>query len=436
MKVVSIMPSQSRWLTHVKKRGPIHLVAFINMMLFTLLALKGETFSLMPLVLGSANVIIMYGTYWIFKYNKMGDPYIASIVSMLVTIGLVMQYRLSPTTGMRFFVWFLIGNVLYVMISVGYPLVHKLERRFWVFYLSIIGLMVATQLFGVTINGAKNWIRVGTFTIQPSELIKVLFAMAMASFFADPEQLIPKRFREHPWARFYRFGLMFLVYVVMGLFLLQRELGSALMLFLVYISMMYVFNRHLLFVAGNLLIASGLGYVAMLMFTHVQVRITAWLDPFSDIANRGFQITQALFAIGSGGFFGTGLALGFPHFIPNVSTDLIFAAICEEMGIFGGIAVLLLFFLLVYRGIKISMRLYDPFTKALAFGLAVTIGYQTFVIIGGIIRVVPLTGITLPFISYGGSSLVVSYMTLGVLQALSGPILKQEVLASEAIHHS
>jgi cell division protein FtsW (lipid II flippase) len=130
-------------------------------------------------------------------------------------------------------------------------------------------------------------------------------------------------------------------------------------------------------------------------------------------------------------FFGSGLGLGYPHFIPNVSTDFIFSAICEEMGIFAGIAIIILFMLLVYRGIKICLRLRDPFTKALAFGLTTTIGFQTFLIIGGVTRVIPLTGITLPFISYGGSSLVSSFLLLGLLQALSGSILREEVFAVE-----
>lgn len=426
------MSKNTLWIKEVKKRGPIHIVVLVNLILFSLLALRYEPFDKMPLIIGGSNVLVMYLTYWIFKYNKMGDPYIASMVSMLATLGLVMQYRLSPALGTRHFKWFLLGNLVYVLVSMGYPYVHKRFRGFWFFYGLIIAFLLLTQIFGVSINGAKNWIRIGTYTFQPSEPIKIFFAMAMASYFADPHLIKLKS----PWVRYDRFALMFLVYVVIGMFVLQVELGSALMLFLVYISMMYVFSRHLSFIIGNVLLTTGLGVLAVSLFSHVQVRITAWLNPFSDIAGRGYQITQGLFAIGSGGFFGTGLGLGHPLFIPNVATDFVFAAICEEMGIFGGFALLLLFFLMVYRGIKISMRLYDPFTKALAFGLAVTIGYQAFVIIGGIIRVVPLTGITLPFISYGGSSLLVSYIAFGMLQALSGPILKQEVMASEAIHRS
>lgn len=250
----------------------------------------------------------------------------------------------------------------------------------------------------------------------------------MAAAVSDPERLcftIKGRVIGSKWV------VMALVFTMLGFFAYQREFGTALLVFMVYLSFLYVFERDILFPLGNALLAGIGAAVAFKFVHHLQVRLDTWLDPWSDIAGTGYQITQSLFAIGTGSFFGTGLGLGHPEYIPAVHTDFIFAAVCEETGIFGGIAIVLLFFLLVYRGIKIALRLQDRFTKAMAFGLTITLGFQTFIIIGGVIKLIPLTGITLPFISYGGSSLIASYIVLGILQALSGPILRKEVAALE-----
>jgi cell division protein FtsW (lipid II flippase) len=292
----------------------------------------------------------------------------------------------------------------------------------------MIVLFVLTQLIGTRINGAKNWIILGNLSFQPSEFIKIIFVFFMASFVSNPEALrlkIADKITPPKWT------LMVMVFVVLGFFVLQREFGTALLIFMVYLSVVYVFEKAIIFVSINAILAGVFALLAVQIMPHLKVRMDSWLNPFADIAGKGYQITQSLFAIGSGSFFGSGLGLGYPHFIPNVRTDFIFSAICEEMGIFAGIAIIILFMLLVYRGIKICLLLRDPFTKALAFGLTTTIGFQTFLIIGGVTRVVPLTGITLPFISYGGSSLVSSFLLLGLLQALSGSILREEVFTIE-----
>ena len=175
----------------------------------------------------------------------------------------------------------------------------------------------------------------------------------------------------------------------------------------------------MLLIAGNLLLAAMGGMVGYLTMYHIQVRISTWLDPWADVAKKGYQICQSLFAIAAGGFFGSGIGLGKPTFIPEVHTDFIFSAICEEMGMFGGAAVIMLFFIFVYRGFKISLSLEDGFDKCVAVGITVMFAIQTFIITGGVIKLIPLTGITLPFISYGGSSLLSSFVALGILQAVS-----------------
>jgi len=418
---------------HSKKSkpiAPIHLVALIDLSLFALLAFRSGVFVPLIMMLGVSKVVLTYVTYFIQRKFKMGDTYITLIVSIILSMGLAMQLRLSTEVGIKQFIWFLIGMFLFMLTSSIYHLVHKRIRSIWFFYALMIFLFLITQVIGVRINGAKNWIVLFGVSFQPSEFIKILFVFFMASFVANPESLrlkIADRASPPKWT------LMVMVFVVLGFFVLQREFGTALLIFMVYLSIVYVFEKAISFVAVNAILAGMGALFAVQIMPHLQVRIDSWLNPFADIAGKGYQITQSLFAIGSGSFFGTGIGLGYPHFIPNVETDFIFSAICEEMGIFGGIAIIVLFMLLVYRGIKICLRLRDPFTKALAFGLTTTIGFQTFIIIGGVTKVIPLTGITLPFVSYGGSSLISSFLILGLLQALSGYILREEVFEVEKI---
>jgi cell division protein FtsW (lipid II flippase) len=207
-----------------------------------------------------------------------------------------------------------------------------------------------------------------------------------------------------------------------GFLILQREWGIAALLFFVYLTYLYIFGCNYRLLAINAISASMLGFLGYLKLHHIQVRINAWLNPWQDIANVGYQITQSLFAIASGGLLGTGLGMGRPEFIPEVQTDFIFSAICEEMGVLGGIAVILLFFIFIYRGFKISLSTRQPFHKILSIGITLLFAYQTFMILGGVTGLIPLTGITLPFISYGGSSMITNFISLGLLQAISNKV--------------
>lgn len=424
----------------VLDRTFILLVPLVNLLLFGLLQFQITTvpdpkitgIAAWPLALGIANTILILLTQALCTRYKLGDPYITSIVAMLMTIGLGMQYRLSPQTGIKQFIWFLVGTAIFLGVTAIFPKLHQRLRGTWLFYGGMVGLFLITLLFGVRINAAKNWLNIGGFTFQPSEFIKILFVFFLAAFMSRAKPPNPTKSLIVNLMGSSSIHLAGLVFFLLGLFAIQKEYGTALLIFMVYLSLLYVFERRIWFVLANIGLASGLGLVAIRFVNHLQVRIDTWLNPLAYIDGKGYQITQSLFAIGSGSFFGSGLTQGFPSFIPNVSTDFVFAAICEEMGIFGGIAVILLFFMLVYRAVKISLRLRSPFNKALAFGLAITIGYQTFIIIGGVIKLIPLTGITLPFVSYGGSSLIASYMMVGLLQALSGQILKEEVMAGES----
>ncbi|HSH34777.1 FtsW/RodA/SpoVE family cell cycle protein, partial [Schnuerera sp.] len=169
----------------------------------------------------------------------------------------------------------------------------------------------------------------------------------------------------------------------------------------------------------NLIIFVVSGLIGYFIFPHVKVRFETWLNPWKFIDNKGYQITQSLFAIAEGGFFGTGIGLGHPDFIPEVHTDFIFSAICEEMGIFTGIGIIMLFLILVYRGFKIAINQQNKFFRIVALGISILFGIQSFIIFGGVLKMIPLTGITIPFVSYGGSSMLSSFIALGILQVAS-----------------
>ena len=183
--------------------------------------------------------------------------------------------------------------------------------------------------------------------------------------------------------------------------------------------MIYVYEKNRLFLLFNIAAALIVGFLGYKFLYHIQVRVGVWLNPWDDALGKGYQITQSLFAIGSGGFFGSGIGLGSPEYIPEVHSDFIFSAICEEFGILGGVAVIMLYFILVYRGIRIAMKNNNVFYRCVAAGISALFGFQTFVILGGVIKLIPLTGITLPFISYGGSSLLISFAAVAVLEAIA-----------------
>ena len=213
--------------------------------------------------------------------------------------------------------------------------------------------------------------------------------------------------------------IMIYVYINLGFLVLQREWGIAVLFFLIYFAMYFVFGKHRILLVLNSAVVGAACFVGYKVLYHIQTRVDMWIDPFSDPSGRGYQIVQSLIAIASGGFTGRGFGNGSPYYVPFVESDFIFSGICEEFGILGGIGVILLYFILVYRAFKISLAVDNGFDKKVALGLSAMFSFQTFIILGGVMKLIPLTGITLPFISYGGSSLVTSFMALGILQAIS-----------------
>ena len=388
------------------------MIILINLAGYGLLSLFEQKFDVDMLYVGLAVIGMLCFSYFLISAFGVQDGYIFLIVAMLFSIGEIMLYRIDGFYGHRQLMWLAISLLCFFVI---YLLVMKLNlwtKLGYLYYGAAVLLLVLTLLIGRTVGGAKNWIVFGGFGFQPSEVAKLLTVFFIADRFANPE-----RYQLKNWSPGFITSL--LVYFEIGLMVLQREWGTSVLLFLIYVSLMYVFGEKKRILFLNIIIGTAGALLGALLVSHIKVRIDVWLDPWSDITGRGYQITQSLFAIGSGGFFGSGIGLGSPEYIPEVHSDFIFSAICEEFGILGGVAVIMLYFLLVYRGIRISMKTNNVFYRCVASGISAMFGFQTFVILGGVIKLIPLTGITLPFISYGGSSLLISFSAVAVLEAIA-----------------
>lgn len=353
-------------------------------------------------------VVTLLTSFLVDRFTK-SDNILLLIVNMLFSIGVAIIYRLDPKLGRRQLQFYLVGVTLFFMTYFILKFYKKWDKLI-LFYVGIsIVLFLITLVFGTNLYGAKNWIIIGNkFSIQPSEFIKVPLAFFIASFYTNFNKISLK-----PFGRYF---MNFIIYVFIGFLFLQKDLGTALIFFGVLILSQFVYekDRKLIFINMFFMVIGSI--VAYFLFGHVRIRVATWLDPWSDIDATGYQITQALFATASGGLFGTGIGLGRPDYIPVAESDFIFSAICEEMGIFMGIGVVLLFMILVYRAIKISLTQQNKFYSVLAFCIGILFALQTFIILGGVLKLIPLTGVTLPFISQGGSSMLAGFILLGCLQ--------------------
>ena len=358
-------------------------------------------------------VVIVLSTILTPKITK-ADNILLMIVNMLFAIGVAMIYRLDPSYGKRQLQFYLIGIALFFL-TFFILKVFNFWSKIILFYVVVsIGLFMATLVFGSYIGGAKNWIILGPITVQPSEFIKIPLAFFVASFYSRYNEISMK-----PFGRYY---MNIIIYVFIGFLFLQKDLGTALIFFGLMILAQFVYEKDRVLININIVAMIFGSIVAYFLFGHVRIRVATWLDPWSDINATGYQITQALFATASGGLFGTGIGLGHPDYIPVAESDFIFSAISEEMGIFMGLAVILLFMILVYRAFKISLTQQDKFFSILAFSIGVLFAFQTFIILGGVLKIIPLTGVTLPFISQGGSSMLSGFILLGCLQYCASDI--------------
>jgi cell division protein FtsW (lipid II flippase) len=302
---------------------------------------------------------------------------------------------------------------------------RDLERYRYTFAALGIGLLLLPLLPGIgrTINGSRIWISLGPLNFQPGEAAKIVLAVFFAGYLVERRELLAlSTFRLGPLhlPDPKHLGPVAVAWVIsLGVMTLQRDLGSSLLFFVLFVVMLWVATARTTYLTiGATMFLAGAAF-AYTQFSHVRDRVEIWLDPWPVARDAGYQIVESSFALADGGIAGTGLALGTPTRIPEVETDFIFAAIGEELGLLGATAVLCAYLLMVGAGLRIALRADSAFDTLLATGLTTLLGVQTFIIIGGITRTLPLTGVTLPFVSYGGSSLVMNYVLLALLLRIS-----------------
>lgn len=359
------------------------------------------------------------------------------IAAFLTAVGFIEIYRLDSHLAAlqrwSLLVAAAVGSlILWLLRDAGVAVLRRYRYvllAFGIGFLLLPLLPDSWPIHGATVNGSRLWVRVdvpGTSQIlsfQPGEIAKVLITIFLASYLAERAEAMafvgrklgPLKIPEprHLGPVVVAAGVAFLVLIY------QRDLGASLLLFGVFVAMLYVATGRSFYVIAGGVLALLAGFVAYSSFAHVQGRIDAWLDPFAYYQDSGYQTVQGLFAMGSGSLTGSGIGLGRPDLIPAAATDFIFAAVAEEMGLAGSLAVLAGFALLLAVGFGIALRSRDRFRKYLASGLTIVLGIQAFIILAGVLRVLPITGLTLPFMSYGGSSLVANMVIVALLLRVS-----------------
>lgn len=374
-----------------------------------------------------AVMIILYvvAHYAIRRLAPLADPVLLPIVAFLNGIGFVTISRLDRDLARSQAGWTAAGVAMFVVTLIVVRRVRTLERyRYTFLFLGLIAVVLPLLPgIGKTINGARLWVGIGPINFQPGEAAKVLLVIFFAAYLVDKRELLSSGGRRLgrlllPDPK--HLGPLLLAWAVSIVIMVrQKDLGSALLFFALFSSMLYVATERAAYLLFGLVLFLGGAMISYRLFDHVQTRVSTWIDPWSVAQDKGFQIVQSMFAFGTGGFTGTGLGLGNPQQIPNAATDFVFSAIGEELGLIGTVAVLAGILLLVGCGYRIAVQATRPFSKLFAAGLTTIIGIQSFVIIGGVTRVIPLTGVTLPFVSYGGSSLVANFGIAALLLRIS-----------------
>jgi cell division protein FtsW (lipid II flippase) len=357
------------------------------------------------------------------------DPYLLPSVALLTAIGEVEIYRMFPTLARDQAIWIVVGLVLFAVVIFTARDVRRLEELRYTFGFGAVLLLAATIALGTSINGARLWIRVGGYEIQPGEFAKVLLVLFLAGYLRENREVL-----ERPTRRLLGIGVPALrhslpLLIVWGatlvLLVAMNDLGSSLLFYGVMVAMLYVATGRPLYVGGAILAFAAGAAAAIQVASHVQTRISGWLHPWAHEHTSSYQIAQSLYTVADGGIFGTGFGRGYvmanahQTIIPAAQTDFIFSVVSTETGLAGASAVILVYLVVVYRGLKIASLADDGFSKLLATGLAFVFGLQAFVIIGGVLKLVPLTGLTLPFVSYGGSSVVANFALIALLLAVS-----------------
>ena len=410
--------------------SPMILALLITTLGFATLIFVQEANS-PPLVYGAYYAGTLFALYLgVRLLLPHSDVLLLPLVTLLTGIGLVMIFRLTydvegaenPATTQA--VWILVGSGAMFFIVLFFRNYQRLfDYKYLLAFAAVVLIALTFTPLGYEVNGARLWVDLGPVGFQPSEFARIALVVFYAGYLAETRDVLTATSRSFlgiqiPALKY--FGPVALVWAAsLALLVFEKDLGSSLLFFAVPLLMLYAATGRIAYVIlGSLLFAFG-SLVTYFLFEHVQLRVQSWLDPWADPDGAGFQILQSVFNIADGGLTGTGLGAGFSQTIPEVETDFIFSAIASELGLLGATAVLLAFLAFVYRGIKISLLAEDEGSKLLAFGLTAMFALQTLIIVGGVTKAIPLTGITLPFVSYGGSSVVGNFILTALLLVIS-----------------
>lgn len=400
-------------------RGTLRLLTYITILFqisaFVLLALKTQPIDIQALILAAAFPLGTLALDMVVRRVWHADRALLMLVMLISSIGMVTLVDITkPVTARSQALFFIVAVAAMLIAIVIIRRMTRWEKWSWAAMAVSLVLMLLPMapVIGGWTNGARNWVtfkKLGlNIGFQPSEFVKILLLVVLSSALAQKrgmKRMIP--------------ALGFAVCMCLILLAVQRDLGTLLIYFFLTIGLFYIATSNLMLtglgLAGGCIGAVGAYY----LFDHVRTRVAIWQNPWSDPQKTGYQIVQALVAIGSGGMFGQGLGLGTPRMIPYYHTDFIFAAICEEFGILFGVGLLVLYCFVFMRGIKIALEATTAYHSLMAFGATLMLAVQTFVIVGGVTKMIPLTGVTLPFVSAGGSSLMSCMMLVGILLGIS-----------------
>ena len=369
------------------------------------------------------------------KIAAAADPLLLPLVGVINAIGITAVYRLSEyrawrDVGPAQLTWVLVGLGFFVATLFVVRDVHVLARFKYIAGFSGVGLLLLPLAPGIgrEINGAQLWVDIGPLNFQPGELSKILLVVFFAGYLAERKELLSIASRRVLGVRvpdLKHFGPLLVMWgLSLAVMFYLKDLGSSLLFFSIFLVMIYIATARSVYVATGVGLF-GLGaYLGYRAFDHVQLRVATWLDVFNPdyIQDESYQLARSLFALSAGGLFGTGLGRGRPDLVPEAHTDFIFSVVGHELGLIGAAGILLCFLLLVGRGFRIALTARNDFAQLLAAGLTTILGVQTFIILAGVTRLLPLTGITLPFMSYGGSSLLANFILVALLLRTSHQI--------------
>jgi cell division protein FtsW (lipid II flippase) len=373
------------------------------------------------------------------RFAPRADPLILPLAAALNFLGLAVIYRLSPHNyGPSQVTWTLVGVALFIATLLLLKDYKVLSRYKYLAGFAGVGLLLLPLTpLGATINGARLWVRIPV-AFQPGEPAKICLVLFFAGYLAERKELLAiasRRVFGFHVPDLKHFGPLLVMWgLSLAVMFYENDMGSSMLFFSIFIAMLFIATARVVYAAfGGLLFAIG-AYFGYQVFGHVQERVTIWLHVFNPhlVNNQSYQLAQSLFAFATGGLFGTGLGQGRPDLIPAAHTDFLFSAVGEELGLLGTMAVLLCFMLLVARGFRTAIVTRDDYGQLLAAGLMTIFGIQTFVIVAGVTRLLPLTGVTLPFMSYGGSSLLANFVLIGLLVRISHQTANEPVPAHTA----